>query len=149
MAVDKGFVFTGARARILFNNKSVGYGTGCNSRENINFEKVRPLGNIRVVENVPTSYDVSFTMDFARVVNSSLKAAGIFPKTGIDDEAHLRNILTNGLLTIVIMDRVTDKPIGTLHEAQCSMRGMNVGGQGVVGENTEWVGTVLTDESEV
>lgn len=147
---EKGKVFTGARARITFQGVDIGYGTGCNSRENINFEKVRPLGHIRVVENVATSYDVSFTMDFVRLVGDSLKKNGLFPKTGVSDDDHLRNILTQGLLTIAIMDRVdTTKTLALLQEAQCSTRGMNIGGQGVVGENTEWVGTVINDESEV
>lgn len=146
---EKGKVFTGARARILIDGVSVGYGTGCTSREDIAFEKVRPMGHVRVVENVPTTYDVTFSMEFVRVVGETLKSRNIFPSVGANDDEHLRNILTNGLLTIMIMDRIEDRVVALLEEAQCSMRGMNINGQSIVGENTDWVGTVLRDESEV
>lgn len=146
---EKGKVFTGARARLLVNGVKVGYARGCSGREEIQYEPVEALDNIEVEENVPTRYRVTFSMEFVRVVGSTLKTAGIFPKTGQNPEEHIRNVLTNGELAVTLEDNQTGQVIMTLEQAKASTQNFDVAATGIVGTNVDFVAIRLRDESEV
>ena len=146
---EKGKVFTGARARLLINGVKVGYARNCSGGEQIQYEPVEALDNIQTEENVPTRYRVNFSMGFVRVVNSTVKSAGWFPKLGSNPEEHLSNVITQGLLTVSIEDNQTGAVIMTLEQAAATSNNFSIDATGIVGNDIDFVAIRLRDETEV
>jgi hypothetical protein len=146
---EKGLVFTGARARLLIAGKKVGYARNCSGGEQIQYEPVEALDNIQVEENVPTRYRVNFSMGFVRVVRTTLKSLGYFPKLGSNPEEHLSNVITQGLLTVAIEDNQTGAGIMTLEQAAVTSRNFSIDATGIVGIDVDFVGIRMRDEFEI
>src|SRR3990172_13084774 len=147
-----GYVLTGARARFTFRGKPVGYATGVTVREAITYEPIKILGSIHVVEHAPTDYDVSMTADFIRLIGTTLKTEGFFPKQGITPAAHLSNILVSGeLLAGIEGDANSDSPQTVMHVAgvRISEQNTNVTARGIVGVNVSMVAIRAYDESDL
>lgn len=152
MATEKGLIFTGARARFSLNGKKVGWATYVSGSEEIQYEEVEVLDNIQVQEHAPVRYRVSLSMSQVRIVGSSLKASGFFPKNGANSEEHLRNILTNGELVATIEDTdATGKKtlIATYEQVKVSNKNFQISATGVVGEDVTFVAIRASDEAEV
>jgi hypothetical protein len=145
---EKGRVFTGARARLLINGVKVGYARGCNGGEEITFEPVKVLDDIQTKEHVPTTYDVRFSASEVRIIGETLKSRGVFPSLGSNSSDHLRNILTNGELTITIEDNQTGALFMTLEQARASRVNWTLDAVGMVASDVEFVAIRMRDESE-
>jgi len=142
-------VLTGARARFSFNGVKVGFATNVSVRETINYEPVDVLDDIATKEHAPTGYVVQMTAGTVRIVNESIKAAGQFPKQGVDSAAFLRNIITNGVLTATIQDSITGKTVAHVTGVRISERNMQVTARGIVGEDVTMVAIKARDESDL
>jgi hypothetical protein len=146
-----GNVLTGARARFTLEGTQVGYATGVTVRESITYEPVQTLDNIQVVEHAPTGYECSMTAELVRIIGSTIKSEGWFPKQGVSPEDHLSNILSSGELTATIE---ADANIGTpqivmnVEGVRISERNMNVTARGIVGTNVSMVAIRCRDESD-
>ena len=101
---EKGRVFTGARARFSINGVKMGYATRVAGTEEIMWQPIEVLDNIEVEEHAPVGYNVSFTASFVRIVGSSMKAQGLFPKVGSSPQEHLQNILLQKDMVCTIED---------------------------------------------
>ena len=141
MAIPKGRVLTGARARFMIEGKRVGYATDVSFTEEIQFEEVDELDNIEAVEFVPVGYRVRFTASIVRIVGHSLKALSIFPR--------VENILTSGVLTVAIEDPVTGQIILTLEQVKAENYNYNIPARGIAVQNVQFNAIRARDESEV
>lgn len=151
MALPKGQVFTGARARFTVNGKVIGFATNCSGSEEIQYEPITVLGNVQVQEHVPVGYSVSFNASRIRLVNRSLKSpeVEIFPKTGRDPQEHLRNILDIGEdFSAIIEDSVTGQIIMLLEQVKVASHNFSVTARGVVGEDVSFVAIRMRDEND-
>jgi hypothetical protein len=145
-----GNVVTGARAKFSIDGVKVGYATGVTVREMITYEPVKVLDSIQVQEHVATDYEVSMTADFVRIVGSTIKSSGWFPKQGTTPEDHLTNILASGDLTASIEDVANGGlVIMNIEGVRISERNMNVVARGVVGSNVSMVAIRCKDESDM
>lgn len=142
-------VFTGARARLFIKGKPVGYATGTDSPETIEYFELEVLDDIRVKEHVPVRYRTSFTAALVRLVEQDLKAAGIFPKTGNNSDEHLNNILNQEDLTIAIQDVPTGRLLATLTECKASANRWSVQAGTVSTTNVEFMAIAQLSESEL
>lgn len=145
----KGRVLTGARARLMINGQPVGYVSGFSAEENIQYDEVEALDNIRVEEHVPTRYRVRGNCRFVRLVGETGKSRGHFPKVGANPSEHLSNILGMGTLTINVEDSKTNNLVGQVEDVKFGSNGWNVDAGGIAGHNMEFVASVLRDETEV
>lgn len=151
MALPKGDVFTGARARFTVNGKVIGFATDCTGSEEIQYEPINVLDNIQVQEFVPIGYTVSFNASRVRLVNRSVKSPEIeiFPRTGKDPQEHLRNILQIGTdFSAVIEDSVTGQIIMLLEQVKVASHNFSVRARGVVGEDMNFVAIRMRDETD-
>jgi hypothetical protein len=146
---QKGRTLTGARARFMMNGKKVGFATNINGGEEIEYQPQEVVGNIRVQENVPVAYRVSFSAGYIRIVGETLKSQNYFPKSGKNSDEHVQNILLQEDLTAVIEDVKTDKPIMMVEELKASSKNFTISARGIVGEDVTFVATVMKDESEI
>ena len=146
--MEKGRLFTGARARFSLNGVKVGSALNVTLGERIDYEEARVLDNIEVEEYAPVAYDVAFSCGQFRIVGETVKSLGWFPKTGTSSSEHLQNILTQGDLTATIEDNKTGKILATVEQVKVSNRNWSVDARGLVGEDIEFVAIRVKDESE-
>ena len=147
-----GNVLTGARARFVLNGKQVGYATGVTVRESIQYEPIKTLDRLDTVEFAPTNYEVSMTADLVRIIGTTIKSEGWFPKQGISPADFLSNVLSSGELSASIE---ADANIGTpqivmnVEGVRISERNVNITSVGVVGTNVTMVAIRARDESDL
>lgn len=146
---EKGRLLTGARARFSINGTKVGYARNVNVSEEIRYDPVEVLDNIEVEEFVPIGYTVRFRASQFRIVGETIKSLGYFPSVGANTEEHLSNILINGDLTATLEDSRTGKIVATLEQVKIASHNWTVDARGVVGEDVEFVGIRVKDESEI
>lgn len=146
---EKGRVFTGARARLLINGVKVGYARNCSGGETISYERIKVLDNIQTQEHVPVDYDVRFSAGMVRIIGETIKSLGYFPSLGSNPADHLKNVLTNGVLTVTIEDASTGAIYMTLEQARVTSSNWSIDAVGVVGQDMEFVAIRSRDESEV
>lgn len=145
----KGRVMTGARARFKINGIKVGYASGVTFRETIEYEDVRGLDSIEVLEQVPVGYSVTLSARRTRLVGETFKSMGLFPATGTSTDDHLANILNAADFTATIEDSHTEKLIATVSQVKFESVGWSVDARGVVGEDVTFRAIRAKDESEV
>ena len=147
--MEKGRLFTGARARFSLSGVKVGYARRVSVSERNDYEEVEVLDNIEIEEHVPVGYKVTFTAEMFRIVGDTIKERGWFPSVGGNKEEHLSNILTSGDLTATIEDTKTGKLFATLEQVKIQGHSWTIDPRGVVGEEMEFVAIRLRDESEI
>jgi hypothetical protein len=146
---QKGKLYTGARARLSVEGKTIGYASNVNGSESIEYFPVEVIDNIEVEEHVPIAYRVTFTASMFRIVGSTLKSNGLFPDNGTSTEEHLTNILVSGELSAQLQDTVSKKIIAQFNQVKVASHNFSVNARGVVGEDVEFVAIRMMDESEV
>lgn len=150
MPGEKGRVFTGARARFAIGPTRVGFATNVAGSEEIQYDPVEVLDNIRVDEFVPVAYRVTFTSSQIRIIGETIKSQGFFPKAGATTDDHLQNILLQGDLVCTIEDtKPPARLVMTLEQVKVASRNFTINARGIVGKDVTYVATVMKDESEV
>jgi|TARA_R110000851_G_scaffold210394_1_gene362786 hypothetical protein len=142
-------VLTGARARFSISGVKVGYATGVSVREMLTMEPLKVLDEIQVKEHVPIDYEVSMTADMVRLVGTTLKSLGWFPKQGATPKDHLDNILALGELTAHLEDNQGGGVIKVIEGVKISEQNITVTARGVVGVNATMVAKRARDESDL
>ena len=146
---EKGRILTGARARFSIGGTKVGYARNVNISEEIRYDPVEILDLIEVAEFVPIGYTIRLRASQFRIVGETIKSLGYFPSVGANAEEHLSNILTNGDLVATIEDSKTGKIIATIEQVKVACHNYTIDARGVVGEDVEFVGIRVKDESEI
>jgi hypothetical protein len=147
--MEKGRVFTGARARFSIEGKKVGYATNVSGSTEIEYQPVDVLDNIETEEFAPTAYRVSLQASTVRIVGETLKSQGFFPQSGTSPAEHLQNILMLGDLVCTIEDSKTGKVIMTMEQVKAASENFSINARGIVGADMSFVGVRIKDESEV
>jgi len=147
--MEKGRLFTGARARFSINGVKVGYARNVNVSEEIQYDPIEVLDNIEVEEFAPIAYRVTFTASMFRIIGETIKSKGWFPNTGNNTSAHLENILVTGDLVATIEDSKTGKIFATLEQVKVQSHNWTVDARGVVGEDCTFNAIRCRDESEI
>lgn len=145
--MEKGRVFTGARARFLLNGKKVGYATRVSYSEELELQPVDVLDNIQSEEHVPVGYRVQLSCGTVRIIGETVKSQGYFPGIGATPEEHLSNILLTGVLTATIVDSKTGRAALQMEQVKMSGRSSSIDARGMVGEDLTFVGIRARDES--
>jgi len=142
-------VTTGCRVRLMLNGTKIGYATGVTIRESIAYEPINVLDNIATKEHVPVGYTCSMTAETIRIVGSSLKKAGYFPKQGTSSADFLRNIVTNGEMTGGVYDSISRKLIQQVEGVKISEQSVNYTARGVTGQSVSMVAIRARDEADI
>jgi len=134
-------VFSGTRARFKINGQKVAYAGGVNGEESIDLEPVDVLDLIEVLEHVPVAYRANLNTNIFRVINSSLKNMGIFPKES--------NILTSGALEASVEDTQTGQTAYLFMGVKAQTKSFDITARGLSTENIAFVAIRCFDESEI
>lgn len=147
--IEKGNVFTGARARILVEGQAIGLGSGFNGDEEVMVEPIEILDNIAVQEHVPVGYRTSLNASMIWLVTETLKSRGLFPKVGANSGEHLTNVLNAGEQTTLIQDAASGDVFLSYEQTQIVRQGWNIGPRQVVSGDVGMVAIRVKDVSEV
>lgn len=146
---DKTSIFSGARASLYINQTEIGYATGCSGSEDIDVVPITVLNNVQVKEFVPVGYSVSFSASKVYLIGDSFKKNNVFPKTDVNPQTHLENLLTSGGtvdgLTISIFDSRSNTVFMALQQAQMVGRSWSFGPRDIVGTDISFVGVRMFD----
>jgi hypothetical protein len=161
-------VISGARSVFYIGDNKVAFASNVDVSEEITYEPVDVLDNIEVQEFVPTGYRVSFTCGIFRTIKKALKfkgpgiepspvGAGAAEREGAHGSLRVMEIypkstseiLTSGILTCKIIDRLTDTVIMTLEEAKASSMNYSVTARGIVAQNLTFVAVRVRDEGSI
>jgi len=135
------FIVSGVRARFKINGQKVAYAGGVSGEESYDMEPVDLLDLIESLEHVPVGYRANLNANVFRVINSSLKNLGIFPKTS--------DILTSGALEASLEDRQTSRTMALFQGVRATTKSFDVSARGLVSENAGFVAIRVLDESEI
>lgn len=149
-------IITGARARLAIQGQAVGYATDVSCSEEVQYEPIRVLDRLHTVEFVPVGYDISFSASRVRLFGDSIRGGtganssglNIYARHGVDDRAHLRNILNMANMSATIEDTYTGATFVQVEGVQVTRHNWTVTARGVVGEDIEFVGIRMLDETE-
>jgi hypothetical protein len=145
-------VFSGARALLKINDKTVGYCLAMTGSTVINYAPIDCCGTLGVVEHVPTGYTVEMTAQlsrlasFSRLAEASMTAGewadsqivaspAIMPSYGADG----LDIINSAAFQATIYDRVSKSILYTIDGVKCSNKSWDVGARAAVAENCTFV----------
>jgi hypothetical protein len=155
VAMPKGNVFSGARARFSIDTKIVGFATNCTGSEEIQYEPVQVLDHIQTVEFVAVGYTVTFSASRVRLIGNAADIHGslrgpmnAFPKLGQHDGDFLLNILNLADLQCQIEDTVSGKIFMQLEQVKVASHNWAITPRGIVGEDINFVAVRMKDEAE-
>jgi len=132
-------VMTGAKAIFRLNGVQVAYASSVTFNENIQLEEVNVLDKLEVLEYAEVGYRVDLSCQSFRVANESVKQLGIMPRLG--------QILTQGVLTAEVVDRVSGAVILLMEGVKLESRQTSVDARGVMSESWNFKGIKSSDEA--
>lgn len=132
-------VMTGAKAIFRLNGVQIAYASSVSYNENIQLEEVNTLDRIEVLEYAEVGYRVDLSCQSFRVQNASVKQLGIMSR--------LAAILTQGVLTAEVIDRVSGSTILLMEGVKLESRATNVDARGVMTETWSFRGIKSSDEA--
>jgi hypothetical protein len=135
-------VFSGARAIFKINQNEIGYASGVNGSESIDYEPVEVLDLLQVKEFVPVAYRATLAAQIFRIIGNSLKKQSIFPRNNMD------TILTSGDLTCSVQDRMTGETMANFLNCKAQEHSFDITARGIVSENVNFVTIKMMDESD-
>lgn len=150
-------IITGARAKLSINQRPVGFATDVSCAEDISYEPIRVLDDIYTVEFVPVGYDMSFSAGRVRLFGDSLRSTGtaastsglgVLPKHGQNSGSFLTALLEKGDMIATIEDTYNGSVFTRIEGVQVTRHNWTVTARGVVGEDIEFVGKKMFDETE-
>jgi hypothetical protein len=137
--IQRGAVQHGARGYLTVGGKTVGYVQSVSWQEGTEFQPLDVLDNLETEEHVPVAYTVSGSVSLVKVVDRSLKRAGI--------QTPIAQVLGAGTLTIEIKDRPTDQATNIIEGVRFSTKSGNMAKRQITVENLQFVALRMRDES--
>lgn len=140
----KPLIMSGARARLLINNKLVAFSTNVNYDIFMAHQPVVVMGRYSTPRHEPVGYDVSVTCGSFRFTstggnNTPDASDGGFAPT-------LNNLVTSEELTITIEDRQTGKKMLVIEHARLTRRTGSMGARDLLTETWSFVGTIAWND---
>lgn len=139
---------TGARCVFKLNGQTLMYARSVAISEQVDYQPINVLNDIRVAQFVPTAYRVTLTASMIRLVGTTLKSLGFFAKTAQDATTQIIGILNIGELVAELQDSVTGKTFATVNGVKIASHSFSVDAQGIIAEDVEFVAISTVDESE-
>ncbi len=140
MSAIRQTVHTGNTVVIYINGQKVGRATNFSPNERFNQEPAHEIGEIKVVENVPLRYEVSFTLTKFKIIKKSLKQQGIVPSPA--------NVLKKDLLEFKVLDKITNQPLFAIIGCSCDDYRETISANAIVGEDATFFGIERIDYDE-
>jgi hypothetical protein len=132
-------VMTGPKAIFRINGVQIAYASSVSFNENIQLEEVNVLDRLEVLEHAEVGYRVDMSCQSFRVQNQSIKQLGIMSRLG--------DILTQGVLTAEIIDRVSGAVILLMEGVKLESRQTQVDARGLMTETWSFKGIKSSDEA--
>ena len=132
-------IMTGAKAIFRLNGVQIAYASSVTYNENIQLEEVNVLDKIETLEYAEVGYRVDMSCQTFRVAEQSVKQLGLMPRLG--------QILTQGVLTAEVIDRITGATLLLMEGVKLESRSTTVDARGVMTETWSFKGIKSSDEA--
>ena len=132
-------VMTGAKAIFRLNGVQVAFASSVTFNENIQLEEVNVLDRLETLEHAEVGYRVDMSCQTFRVAEQSVKQLGYMQKLGA--------LLTQGVLTAEIIDRVSNAVILFMEGVKLESRQTTVDSRGLMTESWNFRGIKSSDEA--
>lgn len=132
-------VMTGAKAIFRLNGTQIAYASSVTYNENIQLEEVNVLDKLETLEHAEVGYRVDLSCQTFRVSDQSVKQLGLMSKLG--------TLLTQGVLTAEVIDRVTGAVLLLMEGVKLESRQTTVDARGVMTETWNFRGIKSSDEA--
>lgn len=132
-------VMTGPKAIFRINGTQIAYASSVSFNENIQLEEVNVLDRLEVLEHAEVGYRVDMSCQSFRVQNQSVKQLGLMSRLG--------DILTQGVMTAEIIDRVSGAVILLMEGVKLESRQTQVDARGLMTETWSFKGIKSSDEA--
>lgn len=137
----RGRILSGARARLLIDNKKIGYVTGLDVNQEVQLEAVRPIDTIAVEEFVAVGYEVNWNAEFVRVVKEDAHGRMWFQSF---DE-----LVEGGReMTMQVLDKVEDTVTHSLEGVKVATHNFRVAGRTLASRQVSGVARVCKLETQ-
>ena len=136
----------GARVRLYIGEKAIGYCSGVDGEETIDYEPVNVINQIKVVEFIPVAYRCSMSATIFRVVGETLKSktlGSVFP-----DNSTRENILTSGDLNGRIENDIEKINLYSVYGMKAASQNFRIESRGIVSTNANFVAISFLDETQ-
>jgi hypothetical protein len=134
--------FSAAGVDFRINGKKVGAGQSVRGTITITNQPVGELGNIDLIEHVPTQRLVNFSVGIVRLAGRSLKAQGFWPSGGTLD------VLNFAEMVAEIWDRRGGSPIYTFEGVRPASHDFSIDLGGILMENAAFDARFMPDSGE-
>jgi hypothetical protein len=135
--------FSGARAVLRIGDVDVGWATGVQGAEQIDYQPIEQLGEIDTIEFEPVARRVTFSASMVRIIDEGLQAQGFHPKSGQNTTADVINFAP---MTMEIYDNIDGKVIYKIEGCKPTTRNWTVDRGGIMTVNADFVATRMLSE---
>lgn len=146
---ERKLLFTGARARILFDGTRIGWASGCSFRRAYSKQGVEVVDNIEVEEFATLGYQVSGRASKFGLVTESLTTLGLLPAIGNTSEEHIKNLLAMNPFTWQLIDTISGKPTFEFHDCEVEAEDINIAARSIMMHDISIVGIRVKDADEL
>jgi hypothetical protein len=136
-------IWTGPRAILKIAGKKVATATGVTFNESIEYDTVRVLDLLEVLEFAEAQYNASVSCDTVRIIGSSPTQLNIMP------HVDLLSILTQPELICELYDNVSGTPVAVAEGIKINNNNFSVNAGQVVANNLTFVCKRIKDVSEM
>ena len=147
--MERNRTMTGARARVLWDGKKIGWATDVRAGDNHDYRPAVVLDELYVAEHVLAGYTAHVSMGMLFLIGRALRDLGLTPAHGATSQDHLRNALALGELTIAILDNQTSEVIGQVLGVKVRDRDVTFQAGNLVGMQVVCVCRELRDTADL
>ena len=139
----------GARAVFSLGGVRAGYAQNVAYSSSYQLSPIQTLSSIEVVAFVPTSYTCTLTCNNFRLVGTTLRSLGLWPKLGVNPQDHLRNLANIAEITAHIEDIQTNTIIMLAEGVRVESESVSVSAGNLVASDVSLVCRRLKSEDEL
>lgn len=142
-------IIHGARAVFLISGTRAGYAQNVAYSASYQMSPVQVLNSLEVISHIPTSYTATLTCNNFRLVGTTLRSLGLWPKLGVNPQDHLRNMANIAEITAHIEDVQTNTIIMLAEGVRVESESVSVSAGNLVASDVSLVVRRLKTEDEL
>lgn len=139
----------GARAIFSIGGVRAGYAQNVAYSSSYSLQPMSVLGSVEIIQHIPTSYTATLTCNNFRLVGTTLRTLGLWPKLGTTAQEHLRNLVNIAEITASIEDIQTNAVIMLAEGVRIESESVSISAGNLIASDVSLVVRRIRDESEV
>jgi hypothetical protein len=148
MAITPNSILHGPRAIFTIRGTAIAYASNAQWSSSYQMTPIQVLGNIEVVQHIPTAYTATLSVNQLRLVNSNMQTLGFQSRIGRTAAEHLRLLANVEELDATIEDQQEEVIIAQFIGLRVEGSSTSVGVNGIMEEQISFTCRRLQTEAE-